>query len=94
MHPLSAPSRISFLRRLLLLLRNLARWNRYVTPPERPAYAQLADTLVGAVMWPLLVAARETGGRDVAREVMGAVPPSLLAKDVGGRLSGFASGAQ
>jgi GC-rich sequence DNA-binding factor len=80
-HPLSPPARLSFVRRLVGLLRHLGRWNRYVGPGERPAYAQTVDTLLDRLIWPLLQQSSDTGGKDTAKEVSAASGSTVAAAD-------------
>jgi GC-rich sequence DNA-binding factor len=99
--PISAPppfdprapiARISFLQSLKTLLFNMLLMNRYVSASERPFYVDLIDRLVGKLIWNLLGSAKETGGKQIAQEILQRCEKgNLLKDDIRARFAAMAS---
>jgi len=86
--PRAPPALLSFLGRIKVLFFNLFSLNRYVSASERPFYLDLIDRLVGKLMWNLLGSAKDTGGKEIAQEILTRCGRSnLLQGDVRARLT-------
>ncbi|CAD6925298.1 unnamed protein product [Tilletia controversa] len=94
-HPGIPIARLNFLRRLVTLFRNLVAWHPFVvSETDRGSFVLLVDDFVGRGVWPLLVAARDFGSVEIAREFLSMSPNGLLTPELLSRLSSFAAMAR
>ncbi|KAE8225987.1 hypothetical protein CF319_g1367 [Tilletia indica] len=93
-HPGIPAARLSFLRRLVRLFRNLVAWHPFVGEAEREAFLMLVDDFVGRGVWPHLVATKDFGSVEIARELLAMAPNGLFMAELLSRLSSFAAMAR
>ncbi|WFD02648.1 hypothetical protein MOBT1_001329 [Malassezia obtusa] len=99
MHPDVPAARAFLAHEFGTLAQNLGRWSVYYhgaqapdwSASERGVYEQLADRLLGEILWPLVVDAGALGGRTVAQQLLARFPMALLPSDVRGRYEALAN---